>query len=561
MRVIPLFLFFITQSIFMFSQDTLRFRPVLRNASVYFGYGAELTHEGRMRLEAGTRIIQLDGMSTSVDPNSLQVNLPEGVALLSQQFRVFQPPVPPSKYVKQIEALTDSNRLLQKEISRFQNLINIDQEILVKTGLLIESPLKDKTERPVLAADILRLLDVYTARIEKAKLSIFQWQSEMDKIQKKIQQNNNQIYQWSQEESKPGDPVGQLFLQVMATRADEYPVKVSYYTPHAGWTANYDLRVNSKENKVKLVYKASLTQTTGIHWKQVKLTLSTGTPNFGVQAPLLTPWYLQLYVPELYRQSQMRSVNVNANVVQSMRKESVIADKLDLDESGMGYKVAAPAPVDPSTMGAYTTLSQGQLNTSYEISLPYDVPADGQIQQVNIQERSVDAGLKNYAVPKLDREAYLMAEIGDWQQLDLIPGTANIIMDDTYVGKTQIDPNTTADTLNLSLGRDKRIALKRTQVRETAPAKSSGSMNKQVFTYEITVKNNKVTPVQLLLKDQHPLSAVKEVEVSLEDAGEAEVNPETGVLTWKVDLKPGESRKYRFVYSVKYPRDKRIVNL
>jgi uncharacterized protein (TIGR02231 family) len=151
--------------------------------------------------------------------------------------------------------------------------------------------------------------------------------------------------------------------------------------------------------------------------------------------------------------------------------------------------------------------------------------------------------------------------VGDWQKLDLIPGTANIIMDDTYVGKTQIDPNATADTLNLSLGRDKRIAIKRTQVRETAPAKSGGGTNKQVFTYEITVKNNKLTPVQMLLKDQHPLSAVKEVEVSLDDAGEAEVNPESGVLTWKVDLKPGESRKYRFVYSVKYPRDKRIVNL
>jgi hypothetical protein len=51
------------------------------------------------------------------------------------------------------------------------------------------------------------------------------------------------------------------------------------------------------------------------------------------------------------------------------------------------------------------------------------------------------------------------------------------------------------------------------------------------------------------------------VEISLEEDGGAEVNPETGVLTWKVDLKPGESRKYRFVYSVKYPRDKRIMNL
>ncbi len=560
MRIIFLLSIILVQPFFSTAQDTLRVRPALRNANVYFGYGAELTHEGKLRLGNGTRILLLEGISTSVDPNSLQVNLPEGVALLSQQYRVYQPPVPPSKYQKQTEALLDSNRLLSKEITRYQNLIGIDQEILVKTGLLIESPLKDPADRPVLAADVLRLLDVYTARIEKAKLAIFQWQTEIEKLQRKIQENQKLIQQWSRQEAMPIEEVGQLFLQVLTDRPDDYPVKISYYTPQAGWTANYDLRVNSKENKVKLIYKASLTQTTGIAWKQVKLTLSTGTPNFGVQAPILTPWYLQLYVPELYRQSQLRSVNANANVIQSMTESKSLADHV-VKEADQYRLAPPPVSVDPSTVGNYITLQQGQLNTSYEIQLPYDVPADGQLQQVNIQERSVAASLKNYAVPKLDREAYLLAEVADWQNLDLIPGVANIIMDDTYVGKTQIDPNSTADTLNLSLGRDKRIVLKRTKVRETAPAKSSGGTTKQMCTFEITVKNNKVTPVQLLLKDQHPLSAVKEVEVTLEDSGEAEVNPETGVLTWKVDLKPGESKTYRFVYSVKHPRDKRILNL
>ena len=544
------------------AEDTLRVRSALRSANVYFGYGAELTHEGRVRLENGSRLILLEGISTSVDPNSLQVNLPEGVALLSQQFRVYHPAVPPSKYQKQIEALLDSNRQLAKDIARFQNLISIDQEILNKTGLLIESSLHDKSDRPILAADILRMLDVYTARIEKAKLSIFQHQTAVEKIQHSIQENLKKIQQWSLQQAVPLEPQGQLILQVVSERTDDYPIQVSYYTPHAGWTANYDLRVNSKENKMKLVYKASLTQTTGISWKQVKLTLSTGTPNFGVEAPILATWHLQLYVPALYKEAQARSINGNKNVIQSMQGSGVLTDQLVRDENADQYRLAPPPySVDPSTLGNYTTLQQGQLNTSYEISLPYDVPGDGQIQQVNIQERLVDAGLKNYSVPKLDQEAYLMAELANWQQLDLIPGSANIIMDNTYIGKTQIDPHNTADTLNLSLGRDKRIAVKRTQVRESAPSKSGAGTQKQLFTYEITVKNNKVTPVQLLLKDQHPLSAVKEIEVTLEESGDAEVNSETGVLTWKVELKPGESKTYRFVYSVKHPRDKRIVNL
>jgi uncharacterized protein (TIGR02231 family) len=486
------------------------------------------------------------------------VNLPEGVALLSQQFRQYQAPAAPSRYQKQIEALLDSNRNLQKEIARLQNLIAIDQEVIAKTALLIETPLRDKSDRPILSADILKLLEVYTNRIERSRSSIFQSNSSIEKIQNRINDNQQQINQWNQETGTVVAPVGQLILQVTTTQAAEYPIRISYFTPHAGWAAQYDVRVNSKENKIKLVYKASLTQTTGFAWKQVKITLSTGTPNFGVEAPVLTPWHLQLYVPELYRKMKPPPSNADRNVVQSMTRgkesaEVVVQDKDQYRVSDLG--------VEPSDLGDFTTLTQGLLNTQYELSLPDDVPADGQVQVVNIQDRTITAGLKNYSVPKLDRAAYLLAEIPDWQNLDLLPGAANIIMDDTYVGRSQIDPNSTADTLNLSLGRDQRVSVKRTLVRESAPVKSGGGMNKQTFIYEITVKNNKITPVQLLLKDLHPLSAVKEVEVVLEEDGGADVNPETGVLTWKLELKPGESRKLRFVYSVKHPKDKRIANL
>ena len=57
------------------------------------------------------------------------------------------------------------------------------------------------------------------------------------------------------------------------------------------------------------------------------------------------------------------------------------------------------------------------------------------------------------------------------------------------------------------------------------------------------------------------MSTIKEVEVNLEDSGDAIVNSETGVMTWKLNLKPGESKKLRFAYTVKYPKDKKIVNL
>ena len=88
--------------------------------------------------------------------------------------------------------------------------------------------------------------------------------------------------------------------------------------------------------------------------------------------------------------------------------------------------------------------------------------------------------------------------------------------------------------------------------------KFMGSNKLQTMTYELTVKNNKKDAVNFILKDQYPISTNKEVEVELLDDGGAMINKEIGVLTWKLQLAPGESKKVRFSYSVKYPKGKTL---
>jgi uncharacterized protein (TIGR02231 family) len=546
------------------AQDTARVDAAIKNATVYFGYGAELTHESKVKIDATTKIIVISQLSTSIDINSLQISVPEDVALLSQHYKVYYPAIPTVIKTKEVERLEDSIVLLQKEITRIDNLVAIDQEILAKTGLLIETTINTSGNKTITSEEVLKLLEYYNLKIEKSKTNIYNHKQNINLQNLKIADIRKRIAAMSVVAPNKQKPYGQVFLQVMCKRSGEIPVDLSYYTTQAGWTAVYDVRVNSKTNKVKLVYKASLTQTSGIDWKKTKLTLSTGTPNFGVAAPILTPWYLQLYVPGIYTELQRRAAQGNAsrNVVQSYRDDRSLSEVVVSGTDG-DYKQEKmkDQTIDPSTLQQYTTLNEGQLNTNFEIDLPYDIESDGQLHSVTIKDQEISCVLKNYAVPRIDKDAYLLAEVADWQNLDLLPGDANIIMDDTYIGKSVIDPNTTADTLNLSLGRDKRIAVKRSVVKELSSLKTSGKESRQIFTYEIIVKNNKLTDVNLLPKDQYPLSTIKEVEVKLEEDGAATVNPETGVLTWKIDLKPGESKKVRFTYSVKYPKDKKIVNL
>ncbi len=552
------------QNVARTSSDTVRAAATIPNATVYFGYGAELTHSAKVKVEATTRTIVINQLSTSIDINSLQISVPEDVALMSHKFNVFYPVAPAMVKPKEVEKLEDSIVLVQKEIGRINNLIAIDKEILDKTGLLIETTIKTNGNKEITSAELVKLLDYYNAKIEKSKTSIYYHNQTVSLQNEKIAVYRKKISELTIKAAPREKPYGQVILQVMCKSAGEIPVELSYYTANAGWTAIYDIRVNSKTNKVKMVYKASLTQTTGIDWKNTKLTLSTGTPNFGVNAPVLTAWYLQLYVPGIYTDLQKRAAQGNAtrNLVQSYADDKSLSEVIVTDAFGqIRQEKLKDETIDPSTLQQYTTLNEGQLNTNFEIDLPYDIESDGQLHSVTIKDQEIACTLKNYAVPRIDKEAYLLAEVADWQNLDLLPGDANIIMDDTYVGKSVIDPNTTADTLNLSLGRDKRIAVKRSLVKELSSIKTSGKESKQVFTYEIIVKNNKLTDVNLLLKDQFPLSTIKEVEIKLDEEGGAMVNAETGVLTWKLDLKPGESKKVRFSYTVRYPKDKKIVNL
>ena len=154
-----------------------------------------------------------------------------------------------------------------------------------------------------------------------------------------------------------------------------------------------------------------------------------------------------------------------------------------------------------------------------------------------------------------------MAEIVDYSKYNLLNGEANIIFEGMYVGKTNINTNQTSDTLSLSMGRDKKISIKREKVVDKSGTKFLSSKKEQTFTYDITVRNNKKEAAQLLLKDQYPLSPDKEIEIELLQNDRAKVNTETGILSWDLDLKPNETKKIRISYSVKYPKDKVIDNL
>ena len=183
------------------------------------------------------------------------------------------------------------------------------------------------------------------------------------------------------------------------------------------------------------------------------------------------------------------------------------------------------------------------------------------MHSVALKEIKLPATYKYYAAPRIEKEAFLLAEINDYSKFNLLQGEANIIFEGMYVGKSFINPNQTADTLSLSMGRDKKISIKRDKVVDKSGTKFLSSKKEQTFTFDITVRNNKKEAAELLLKDQYPISSDKEIEIELLQSDNANTNAETGILTWEFNLKPNETKKVRISYKVRFPKDKIIGNL
>jgi hypothetical protein len=204
-------------------------------------------------------------------------------------------------------------------------------------------------------------------------------------------------------------------------------------------------------------------------------------------------------------------------------------------------------------------IDKQQLTTEFKIDIPYSIPSDNQPYDVTMVEYDIEASYKYTAVPKLSPDAFLIARIPDFTRYDLLNGPANIFFKGIYQGESYIDPETSGDTLTLSIGRDKDIVVMRENQKDFSGKSISGISKKEQKAWLITVKNNKSTPVDITIEDQYPVSKMDEIKVDLIEDSDAEKDKSSGKLTWNLSLSPKERKTIDLKYSVRYPSGRQII--
>ncbi|KLT66174.1 DUF4139 domain-containing protein [Pedobacter sp. BMA] len=531
----------------LLAQQQIKSKATLESVTVY-NNGALLSHTGKVALPAGTSEIAINNISGRVNESSIQVGVSTGVTILAVQFnRDFLNTDAANPETKK---LNDSINLINSLLIKTRNAKTIEEQTLV---LLDENRKSGGTTTGTNVTELMKLAEYYRAKNTEVRNAIALLAQTEDKQSQKLNQLQQQLAEFR---NNPNQQLGQLVIQVMSKENTDAQYSINYVTPNAGWLANYDIKSSSTTQPLAMIYKAEITQNTGLDWKKVKLSLSTGNPNYNITAPNLNPWFVSVYNPV------QQALAGKAAGIQIRGISSMAQDKMLKEVVVTGYeKAKREKPAAPSTINNYTSVNETQLGVTFDIDIPYDVNSDNKPHTVAFKEYEVPASYKYYAAPKLTREAYLLAEVVNWEKLNLQAGDANIIFEGTYTGKSYINPANLTDTLNLSMGKDKKIIVTREKQEDFSSSKLIGSNKKQVFTYLIKIRNTKKESIELNLKDQYPLSSDSDIETELLENSGATVNRETGMLTWQLKIAPNETKTIKLSYSVKAPKSKIITGL
>lgn len=202
--------------------------------------------------------------------------------------------------------------------------------------------------------------------------------------------------------------------------------------------------------------------------------------------------------------------------------------------------------------------TQTQLGYEFEIRQPYTIPSDGKSVAAEIGRYRLPAVYTYRSTPKIDKDAFLVAETTDWAKLNLLEGEANVYFENTFVGKSILSPREAGDTLRFSMGRDRGIRIERTKESDYSARRAIGSNQTQSMGWKLAVRNTRTEPVTLILTDQLPVSRNSSITVTEEELSGGTLDKETGTVTWRLELKPGEQRELKLRYAVKYPKGRSL---
>ncbi len=501
-----------------------------------FRQGAQLSGAAEFTVQPGTYDYVAGGLSPYIDPNSIQVRGEGDFMVMGVTHR--------NNYLENPAESADISSLREK-IEAIDLKIEDETtatEVLLEKERFLKANYDVVTNKSTITPEQLKgLIEIYGTNMETVKSALLKKTRILKELREEKEKLEKQLA-GSLDRSKM--PTGEIVVTIAGNRSANGRLNLSYVVKNAGWRPSYDIRVDDITLPVNILYKANVYQSTGTEWKDVKLSFSNASPWIAGDVPKLNPWFIDYYTPP----SQGLVLRGAAPVRKS--DAPVIMEMDARDNTAIKNLEAVPMTVGKQV---------GETTVTFDVAIPYSIASDGKIQTIEIQRTASPADYKYVTIPKLSPLAYLTGEITNWAEQSLQSGEATLYFENSYVGQSFLNVNQLSDSLLISLGTDNSILVKREKQKDFTSRRVLGSNKTEIYSFLITIRNNKPGPIKIALYDQIPISSNSGISVEATELTGGQLNSGTGVVKWELEIKPQETKRVVLTYSVKYPKERTVI--
>jgi uncharacterized protein (TIGR02231 family) len=335
-------------------------------------------------------------------------------------------------------------------------------------------------------------------------------------------------------------------VEITAEQPSEGRLALRYRTPGAGWTPAYDLSLSlgeaGGEPALELVRRAELHQETGEDWSEVALVLSTARSAEGTQAPELSESLVRF----------VRRPDIKLNQLAAREPAPASPVMAEMAVAGYGAVGQAEAVAD-----------FGDFRAEYRIKDPVSIRSGEGERSIRIGGEAHSPRLEVRAVPAISEAAYLTARFHNRSGAPYLGGEAVLYRDGAYAGTVAFPFTAVDDEVALGFGVDDKVSVSRTTVRQQTGERGLITSKKtDERRYRIDVENRHTRAMPIVVIDQRPVAA--DASISIEPLAEATPPTETdldgrrGVVAWRYDYAPGETKAIQNAFSISWPADQEV---
>ena len=511
-----------------------------------FTDGAQVKRTKTVALKAGEQTVTFTGFSPYMDTKSLQVRANGRLTVLGVSHRrVVADSLAQARKLSQAEQAVASVERKIQQVQDEQQVLDAQAELVKSncsvSGRTVATPL----------ANIKELNNYYAQELlalKKRSQVLTDQMRDLENEQARVKKSLDSLRRVRPKE------VFDIDVKVSAAQAAQAAFSISYYVTNASWYPSYDIYSTGISKPMDLSYKVNIVQNTKEDWQQASVTLSSANPNRSNTAPTLGTYWLDFEKPVTESRPHRKGLARTATAA----AEPMMLER-SVDEALQGRVAGLDVVEEEESELIEVQQQQSLFGYEFTIGQPLSLPSSTKATATEIARYQLPATYLYKVYPKKDKEAFLVAEATDWQKLNLLEGDANVFFDNSYVGKSRLSTSSATDTLYLSLGRDPGIRVDRTKVNEKSASRFLGSNREQTVTWRILVTNTRREAVCVSVYDQTPIARNSDINVSVEELSGGQRDKDTGIVTWKLDMKPNEKRELLLQYKVKYPKNERLV--